>query len=286
VRTDNLTSEGSLAGIKVRGQVLGQLNKVNIRNQNFGDGTLPDFDFGTTDLLYVSEYENRGSTGNAGSTKLIIRNDRAQFGAITIHGGVPGHGVVLDPGVNYVSIANLYVHDLRGNAADGTPSAAFWSGTTAVFNYIGIAMLIDNEIGWKNEATAEIIINTGRIVTNKTTYPSTVELVGVTSLPVTALRKCGFSTNDGSTSKFATYVGTVAVDPTLTTEQTLTFTHTLWRTPALTEVAWNYLTNGTTRPTLAYAEVSAVTATTITMRVKFAVAGNGTSGGSAFHVMV
>ncbi|MBB3608683.1 hypothetical protein [Rhizobium sp. BK602] len=282
VRTDNLTSEGSLGGIKVRGQVLGQFNKVNVRNQNFGSGALPDFDLLTTDLLMISEYENRGSTGNAGSTKLLIGSDKTQFGTITIHGGVAGHGVVVDTNVDHVTINQMYIHDLRGTAQDGNASRSLWTKSGAANIYIGTVMLVDNQVGWRNDSTGDIVISRGRIEGNATTYPGIVAIDLASSPAFTSLKQCGFNTNDGTSSKFPTFNGAVSIDPTnATSEIALTWTHNMWRTPQTNEVGWNYVTNGTTRPGFGYLEITATSSTTVTGRMKFSSAGNGTSGGSA-----
>lgn len=286
IRADNLTSEGNLGAIKVRGQTLGQLNKVNVRNMNFGPGAVPDFDLESTDLLYIGEYENRATSGNAGSIRLRVGADKAQFGTITIHGGTAGHGVVIDTNVDHVLINQMYIHDLRGTAQDGNVSRAFWTKSGATNIYVGSVMLTDNDRGWRNDSSGEIVIARGRIEANAGTFPTSAPLDLATSPTGNALRQCGFTTFDATTTRANTFSGNSSVDPTLTTEQTITWTHNMWRTPNLNEMSHGYTTNGANRPTLQYDEVIAPTSTLLSMRVKFSAAGNGTSGGSAFAAKI
>lgn len=288
LRTDNLVSEGSLGGIKVRGRVWGQWNHVNLRNHSIGDGTLPHFDVEVTnnEVLMINDVEVRCATGDVGATKIRVGSDRVQFGSVMIRGGVAGHGVVLESNVDSVLINQLFVTDLRGNAQDGNASRALWTKSGVDLCYIGEVILLDNQVGWRNDSSAEVVVAKGRISSNAVTYPGIVPLNLATSPSATSLRQCGFSTFDGTSTKYPTFSGNASVDPTSITEQTLTWTHNMWRTPNLNEVSWGYVTNGTNRPTLQYAELIAPTSTQLSMRVKFSVAGNGTSGGSAFATKV
>lgn len=281
IRSDNLTSEGCLGGIKVRGRVLGQLNKVNIRNQNVGDGSLPDFDLQTADLLYVSEYENRAARGNKGSIRLLVSSANSQFGTLTFHGGTPGHGVVFESNAHHIMINQIFVHDLRGVAQDGNASRAIWTKRGTANIYVSCAVLMNNSVGWRNDSTGDIVLKSGRVEANAIAYPGTIPLEFASSPALTSLKQCGFNISDGKSTKFATFNGSVSIDPTnIVTEQTLTWTHNMWRTPAISEVSWNYVTNGTRRPTLKYVEITETNATTISGRMFFSVAGNGTSEGS------
>lgn len=288
-RSNNLTSEGCLGGVKVRGAVLGQLNKVNIRNQNFGDGSLPDFDLLTTDLLLISEYENRGASGNAGSTKLLVGNDKSQFGTITIHGGVPGHGVVFDTNVDHCIIGQLYVHDLRGNAQDGNPSRAVWtkSGTSNI--YIGNIMATDNQVGWRNDSGGLTAIGLGEIRYTLTTYAGLVGLDFATQPSINGLHQCNFTTFDGTTNRTNKFSGSASVDPASTALQTINVPHTMWRTPLLSEVSASVTCNvggSNIRPTMQYCEPQTPTSTNLPVVVKFSVAGDGNAAGSVLTARV
>lgn len=286
IRCNILTSEGNLGQIKSRGIVLGQWNKVNTRNNNVGDGSLPDIDIESSRRLTIDDLENLSTSGNLGSTKLRIGSDGLNFGMINIVGGTAGHGVVIDTNVDHVTIDKLIVSDLRGTAQDGNVSRGLWtkSGTGTI--YIGEALIRDNDCGWRNDSNGELVIANGRIEANLGTYPSAVPLDLATAPSLTSLKKCGFTTNDGTNTRFSLFSGNASVDPTSVTEQTITWTHNMWRTPSIHEVSWAYTTNGTNRPTLQYAEVITPSSTQLSMRVKFSVAGNGTSGGSAFTAKV
>lgn len=288
IRGENITSEGNLAGIKMHGRITGQVNKVNIRNQNYGDGSLPDFDYENlnSESFVISEYENRASTGNAGSIRLMVRNDHLQIGTVSILGGTAGHGVVLGDNVNFVLIDQLNCRDLRGTAYDGNPSRALWTKTSAAYNYISNVVLIDNDVGWYNENTAENIIANGVISADATRYPSALTVQFAASPSNGALRRCKFISRNRASSLLPDYAGAVAINPAITTEQEVTFTHSMWRTPSINEVDLSYTTNGTTRPTLQYLEVVSVSATQITARIKFSAAGNGTTSGSSLMARV
>ncbi|MBB3612599.1 hypothetical protein [Rhizobium sp. BK602] len=287
IRSDNLTSEGCLGGIKVRGHVLGQLNKVNIRNQNIGNGSLPDFDFQTTDILYVAEYENRAAQGNKGSVRLLASSTNLQFGTLTFHGGTAGHGIVFESTVRHSIINQVFIHDFRGIAPDGNPSRAIWTKRGSTNIYIGCALIVNNSVGWHNDSTGDLVIKSGKIEGNTVAYPGIIPLDFASSPSLPSLKQCGFSINDGKSTKFATFNGSASIDPgNIVTEQTLTWTHNMWRTPTISEVTWNYMTNGTKRPTLKYMEITGTNATSITGRMFFSTAGNGTSEGSACTVAV
>jgi hypothetical protein len=288
VRCDNLTSEGNLSQIKIRGAVLGQLNKVNVRNNNVGDGSLPEFDFQSTQVLTVSEYECRNSSGNGGSTKLRIGSDRGQWGLITIHGGVAGHGVVIDESVDHVQISQIYAHSLRGTAYDGNSSRALWTKSNSTAIAIGSIQLYDNEVGWRNDTGGYISIANGEIRANKSQYSTIVPLDLATQPSVNALRQCDFVTFDGTTYRSNHFGGTAGIDPTSTAEQTVTFTHNMWRTPTAGEVSASYYTNSTSgnHPTLAALEVGTPTATSVPVLIKFGAAGNGTATGSRLALKI
>lgn len=282
IRTDNITAEGSLGGIKVAGAVAGQMNKVNIRNQNVGAGTYPDFDNKTTRNLYVAEYENLANSGNAGSIRLLVGSDKQNYGTLTFIGSdsvdIPGHGVVIDTNVDHCTINKAIITHLRGTAADGNASRALWTKSGVSTVYIGQALFTDNDVGWRNDSTGEIVIAKGRIETNATTYTGTVPLDLATSPNGNGLRECGFSTNDGTTTKNNRFNGQAVIDPTITTEQSLSFTHLMWRTPIASDLALSILTQSGTKPLLDYIYATAISSTAVSVVVKFRTAGTaGTS---------
>lgn len=287
IRTDKLTSEGNLGQIVSRGAVIGQWSNVNTRNNNAdsvsGDGTLPDIDIESSQPLSINDIECRSTTGNFGSIRVRVGSDGLNFGTINIRGGTAGHGVVVDTNVDHIAIDKLIVSDLRGTASDGNASRALWTKSGATNVYIGIVNLKDNSVGWRNDSSGDIVLSRGRIEVNAATYPGSVPLDLATVPAVTSLKQCGFATGDGATSKFATFSGSASVDPTIITPQAVSYTHNLWWTPPLNNITLTLTTNSTVgnEPEIRMVKLTSVTSTTITGLVQFAVAGTGTSGGTA-----
>lgn len=100
--------------------------------------------------------------------------------------------------------------------------------------------LVDSDVGWYNENTAENIISSGVISANVTKYPSALPVQFAATPSNSALRRCKFTIRDGANSLFPDFAGNVA----------------------------------------------SVSATQIVAKIRFSVAGNGTTSGSSLLVRV
>jgi len=282
VRADNLTAEGGIGCVLVEGSTWGQINKLNTRNNQYGpggSGTPADIRFAGSAYaqLTVTEIECRRSSNHKLGNAVEIAQ-AVQIGHIKLLGNsFAGHGVVVESGGSESQIGQIHASFLRGTAADGLASRALWTQASVAILEVANLFTRDCDYGWFNESTGRIMVANAYLRVSPTSFATNVAPADLTISPTkSVLRRCHIITNVDGTVKQAQFSGEAALDATITTEQTFTLAHNLWRQPDKAEVYLRLFHSGTPRPVPAYFYITAVDATNISGAVKLSSAGSGT----------
>lgn len=251
-----------------------QVAMLDLHNNTGGDGTRPHLQDDTVQGLIATNIEvYRGGVEN-GCNSLEIAGQQSNIASVNIYGKArAGHGVVFSGNNNMVMGANI--DGVQGSNYNSEVSCGVVTRSGAL-NNVFKGLINSSDTVWKHEGTSRVgsFSVTGR-------FPNTATIVsGLENIPDEEWgATCNVTVFESGAT--ADYLGSIrqldTIDNTVTTEQTVTVSHNLLRTPGKAAVLTSLANQSGTIGSVDYVRVNAVTSTALDIRVKMASAGTGTS---------
>lgn len=261
-------------GVQFNDGAYGQISNLKVHGCSGGrDGSQPDIEIDTSRLFNITSINHEARNVDTGQTAIKITGSFVNINQININkAGYPGHGIDLQG--NYNHVAGI-INNGSGTAPDGLASSAFMR--TAPFNDRTLSadlLIVGYPVAFRSIGRAyyEKINISADLNSGQRVFVGDLKDYHTPTM-------WNIAANENGVQKTTRYSASLPFDPSTTNEQTLTFNHTLVGTPSLADVILTLqdTPSNLTNP-VSYMLVSAVTGTTITVKVRMTTAqGSNTS---------
>ena len=270
VISDSIITESCIyGGVLINDGAYGEISKLKVHGCSGGkDGSIPDVEIKSTRVLNITSINQEARAANdTGQTAIHISGSFVNIAQINVNKlGLAGHGVYIDGNFNNIRGT---VNNGTGVGSNGQPSAGVYRKATSRSKVYSIDFLVVNfPVAFRSDGQCDyenvkIVASVG---SGQVIFSGDQKVLGTAS-------KWMISGAENSASKSSEYYGNSLFDPTLTTEQTLTLNHTLIATPNAQNIMLSIQDSPTSfTSALSYCFVSAVDATTITVKLKMSTA--------------
>lgn len=268
VKFGELIAAGNWGNVYATANAFGSIDSIHAQANPIGWGGVvrPSIENDSDDLQYTAVTALRVTGQDQITAPLILDNGGAQWGLVRNRQALAQGGTFFKVTASGTSIDNL---DAKG--------AAIALHTTSTCSRINVSSTFDNcDLVWKNDATKI----RGSWDFSGALAAGQVFATGIDASPLAdtaSLSNARIEFVQDGVWKSNNFAAAATFDATITTGQTITFTHNLWRVPTAQDIQLTTRCSGwTTEPAGTDPSINSFNSTTIKARIKLTTAATGT----------